>query len=166
MYNLLEYSNNYSMTSGSLLNSYRDKVNDDVNEFNADNYRIDNSKTVTSRSFEYKTKIIGSTPTDKNTLDTEVVVPLKYLNNLWMSLDLPLANCEIVLDLSRSKDCVIYGILRAPEIATNPDVDVLIAGRPATEATNVTFQINSTKLYVSVVTLSINGNIKFLENLK
>ena len=32
MYNLLEYSDNYSMTSGSLQNHYRDEVNDDQDE--------------------------------------------------------------------------------------------------------------------------------------
>ena len=32
MYNLLEYSDNYSMTSGSFWNYYRDEVNDNVNE--------------------------------------------------------------------------------------------------------------------------------------
>ena len=53
------------MTSGSLWNYYRDEVNDDANENNAGNYRIDNSKTVTSKSFEYKTTIIGSTPAEK-----------------------------------------------------------------------------------------------------
>ena len=41
MYNLLEYSNNYSMTSGNLWNYYRDKVDDDANENNdSGNYRI------------------------------------------------------------------------------------------------------------------------------
>ena len=43
MYNLLEYSDNYSMTSASLWNYYRDEVNDAANE-DAANYRINNSK--------------------------------------------------------------------------------------------------------------------------
>ena len=53
MYNLLEYSNNYSMTSGSLWNYYRDEINDDANE-NASDNRINNNKTIRSKSFEYK----------------------------------------------------------------------------------------------------------------
>ena len=69
------------MTSGSLWNHYRYKVNDDAHENNADSYRINNSKTTASKSFEYKTKLIGSTPADNNTLDTEVVILLKYLSN-------------------------------------------------------------------------------------
>ena len=58
MYNFLEYSDNYSVTSGSLWNYCRDEVNDDANENNADNYGI-NNKTTTNRSFEYTAKIIG-----------------------------------------------------------------------------------------------------------
>ena len=40
MYNLLEYSNNYSMASGSLWNYYGDEVNDDGNEIDDNNNRI------------------------------------------------------------------------------------------------------------------------------
>ena len=54
--NLLEYSDNYSMTSRSLWNHYRDEVNDDTNENNPDNNKINNNKTITSTFFEYKTK--------------------------------------------------------------------------------------------------------------
>ena len=50
MYNLLEYSQNYSMTLGSLWNYYRDKI-DDV---------YDNAPD--GKSFAYKIKIVGSTP--------------------------------------------------------------------------------------------------------
>ena len=102
MYNLLEYSKNYSMTPGDLWNYYTDEVNYDANEINADNYRIYNSKTVASESFKCKTKAIWSKPANNNDnnndnnnnnnnhhhnnnnnnnkLDTEVVVLLKYLS--------------------------------------------------------------------------------------
>ena len=43
MQNLLEYSDS-SMASGSLWNSYRDAVNDNVNENNNDSYRVNNKK--------------------------------------------------------------------------------------------------------------------------
>ena len=57
MYNLLEYSDSYSMTSGSLWSYYRDEVNDYDNENdNANNNRINKNKTITSKSFECKTK--------------------------------------------------------------------------------------------------------------
>ena len=68
MYNLVEYSENYYMTSGSLWNHYISGINDDVNENNDPrNCRINNNKTTTSKSFEYNTKVIGNTPTKNNT---------------------------------------------------------------------------------------------------
>ena len=45
MYNLLEHSNNYSMTSGSLWNYYRDEINYSVIEINNDGNKINKSKT-------------------------------------------------------------------------------------------------------------------------
>ena len=90
IYNLLEYSDNSSMTSGSLWNYYRDEVNDDPKEKNAANCRTDN-KTATSNSLEYKTKVIQSTPAIVSRVDTKVVVPLKYLSNFSRSLDLSLS---------------------------------------------------------------------------
>ena len=84
MYNLLEYSQNYSMTLGSLWNYYRDKI-DDV---------YDNAPD--GKSFAYKIKIVGSTPEkarnegDENRppipiLNFEVNIPLKYLITLEIS---------------------------------------------------------------------------------
>ena len=69
------------------------------------------------------------------TLSVEVTIPLKYLSNFWRFLDLPLINCEIELDLSWTKDCVL--------IEQNNNI------------TRVSFAITSTKLYVLFVTLSI-----------
>ena len=56
MYNLLEYSKNYSKTSGSLWNYYRDEITDETNDDNGPNKNVINSK-----SFKYKTSITGST---------------------------------------------------------------------------------------------------------
>ena len=55
MYNFLQYSNNYFMTSGSLQNYYRGEVNDAANEIIA-NYRANNNNKTTNIFFEYKTK--------------------------------------------------------------------------------------------------------------
>ena len=110
LYNLLEYSDNYSVTSGNLQNYHRDNVNDNENENNAGNKRINNNKTITSDYFKYKTKLIGCTPDDNNILDAEVVVPLKYSSKFWRSLDLSLINYEIEVDLSWSKECIISKI--------------------------------------------------------
>ena len=132
MHNLLEYSHNYSMISESLWNYYRDEINDHVNE-NDDNNKMNNSKIMTSKSFEYKTKLVERTPTINNMLDAENVIPLKYLSNFWRSLDLPLINCEIELVLSWSDKCVIsetsrtwgaVGILPVQQVAAAPTVTI------------------------------------------
>ena len=94
MYNLLEYSDIYSMTSGGLWYYYGDEINDYANE-NDNNNKINNNKTITSKSFKYKAKLIGSMPNDNNILDADVVVSLKCLSNFWRSLDLLLINGEI-----------------------------------------------------------------------
>ena len=56
-YNWLEYSDNYSVISGSLQNVYRDEINYDATRNNASANKIKNKKTTTSKSFEYKKKI-------------------------------------------------------------------------------------------------------------
>ena len=50
-------------------------MNGEANENNADNFGIDNSNARTNKSFDCKTKIIGSSPDDNNTLDTGALVP-------------------------------------------------------------------------------------------
>ena len=92
MYNLIEYSDNYSKTSGSLWQYYKDDPNDNIAD---------------SESFKSKVKITGKTPDDGNTKDVEITVPLKYLSNFWITLEMPLINCEVSLILTWSKNCVI-----------------------------------------------------------
>ena len=64
IYTLLEYSDNYSMTSRSLWNYYRLEENDDENENDNANNRINSNKTIISKTFQYIAKIIGRTPND------------------------------------------------------------------------------------------------------
>ena len=53
------------------------------NEKNATGYyRIINNKMTAIRCFKYNTNKIWGATTDNNTLDAEIVVPLKYFNNL------------------------------------------------------------------------------------
>ena len=92
MYNLIEYSDNYSKTSGSLWQYYKDDPNDNIAD---------------SESFKSKVKITGKTPDDGNTKDVEIIVPLKYLSNFWRTLEMPLINCNISLFLTCSSTCVI-----------------------------------------------------------
>ena len=97
------------MTLESLENFYRDELNDDANENNAaDNYRINDIKTVKSKSFEFKRNIIGSTLDNNSILNAEVAVPLKCLSNFLRSLDLPLINSKKKLDLSMVN--ILYNI--------------------------------------------------------
>ena len=90
MYNLIEYSNNYSKASGSLWQYYKDEPSDDMED---------------SKLFSPKVKVTGKTPNDGNTKDVEIIVPLKYLSNFWRTLEMPLINCEVNLILTWSKDC-------------------------------------------------------------
>ena len=85
------------------------------------------------------------------------------MSNFWRSLDLPLFNCEIKLDLSWSKKR-LSEISRTAALAGDPDANlpVLIVE----EAEKVIFRVFSNNLYVSVVTSSISDNIKILENIK
>ena len=92
MYNLIEYSDNYSKTTGSLWQCYKDDPNDNLTD---------------SESFKSKVKITGKTPNNGNTKDVEIIVPLKYLSNFWRTLEMPLINCEVNLILTWSRDCVI-----------------------------------------------------------
>ena len=66
-------------------NYYSDEINDDANENNAANNRINNNKTITSKSFEYKIKLIRSMPNDNNPLDAEITTETK--NNLDYLID-------------------------------------------------------------------------------
>ena len=143
MSNLLEYSGNYSMTSGSLLNYYRYKINDDRNG-NTNNDRINNNKTATSKSFKYKTKLIGSTPNKNNILDAEVVVPLKYLSVFGDLLICHWFNYEINLDLRWSKNCVISEISKAFR-AVDPNAH-LVAHEVERTTIWATSQINNANL--------------------
>ena len=103
MYNLLEYSKNYSKTTGSFWNYYRDEPNSGLGgNTNNVNYSIKYSK-----SFDYKTNITGKLEGNNTEKKIEIVVPLKHLSNFWRTLDMPLINCEINLILTWSENCVL-----------------------------------------------------------
>ena len=68
MYNLIEYSDNYTKTTGSLWQYFRDEP-------------VADDDTEDSESFKSKTKITGKTPNNGNEKDVQIMVPLKYLSN-------------------------------------------------------------------------------------
>ena len=138
MYNLIEYSDNYAKSTGSLWQYCKDipsrNINDEIIIFDANNL---------TDSFKFKVKITGQTGND-GTKDVEIMVPLKYLSNFWRTLEMPLTNCEINLILTWSLTCVLVSTVNQNQAAT--------------------FAITDTKLYVPVVTLSTQENNKFFNN--
>ena len=75
MYNLIEYSDNYAKTTGSLWQYCKDipalVANNEITNFTGDNL---------TDSFKFKAKITGETG-NNGTKDVEIMVPLKYLSN-------------------------------------------------------------------------------------
>ena len=94
MYNLIEYSDNYSKTSGSLWQYCKDIPAADNN-----NPIINFAENNFTDSFNFKVKITGQTG-DVGTKNVEIMAPLKYLSNFWRTLLMPLINCEINLILT------------------------------------------------------------------
>ena len=125
MYNLIEYSDKYSDTSGSLWQFKRDEItnNADVSNDNAP-------------SFKHKANLIGNTENNGTKNGVKAAVPLKYLSNFWRSLEMPLINCKVELSLKWYQRCLLNA------------------------ATTATFRITDAKLYVPIVTSSIEDNSK------
>ena len=128
MHNLIEYSDAYWKTSGSLWQCYRDKP-DRKNNGEITDYSDNNNNA----SFKCKQQPTGQTR-NHGIKDVEIMVPLKYLSNFWRTLEMPLINYEISLQLKWSKKCT------------------LVASTVNNE--NPSFQVTYTKLYVAVVTFT------------
>ena len=87
MYNLIEYNDNCSDTSGSLWNFKRDEIAEDADLTIND-----------ASSFKYKAELIDDAVADGGNRKIEnvnIAVPLKYLSSFWRSLEMPLVNCKI-----------------------------------------------------------------------
>ena len=150
MYNLIEYSDNYVDSSGSLYQFKRHEspMNDAANP---NNVALDNST-----SFKYKTSLLGRATdadgNDRSLKNTKIVVPLKYLSNFFRSLEMPLINCKIHIELNWNNNCVMY-------------VADTYAGGDNVNNRETTFKITSTKLYVPVVTLSAKDIVNLTKKL-
>ena len=134
MYNLIEYSDNYQDSSATL---YQYKQ-DEPPETNA----INDLTTDNSSSSKYKVSLLGNLVDANNIarINVKVVIPLKYLSNFSRSLEMPLINCKIKLNLTWKKECVL-----------------------SNQNSAAVFIINVTKMYVPVVTLSKEDNKDFIE---
>ena len=117
MYNLIEYSLNYSETTGRLYFYSKDEViNFNFHFTNNDNFK----------PFEYNAKLLGNPVAQLNRnhanaiLKTATIgVPLKYLSNFWRSLEMSLINCKAELKLKWTKHCVLSA-------AGNDNVNMMI----------------------------------------
>ena len=150
MYHLIEYSDNYADSSESLYQFKRDEspANDARNPLNV---ALDNSI-----SFKYKVSLLGkATDADGNYRSlkiAKIVAPLKYLSNFFRSLEMPLINCKIHLELNWNNNCVMYG------------ADTYAGGDNANNR-ETTFKMTSTKLYVPIVTLATRDNVNLTKQL-
>ena len=143
--------------TGSLWNYYRDEPN-----CSADYDNITHS-ILNSESFDYKANFMenGVTHNNLTKTDVKVVVPLKHLSNFWRSLNIPLINCEVELVLTWFKNCVLIDkSTREANYAVDPNVYEI------GNSENAIFKVTDKKLYVPVVTLSKENDIKLLEQLK
>ena len=135
MHNLLEYSDNYQNLTGSLYQFKRD-------EPPGNNANVGNDTT----SLVYKSKRIKGTNNNNNVNNVKLIVPLKYVSKFFRSLELPLVNCKIDLELTWHKDC-------------------MISSANAAAVQVVSFMIRDTKLCVPVVTLSTKDNTNLTKQL-
>ena len=88
--------------------------------------------------------------------EVKLPIPLKYLGNFWRELNIPLISCEVSLELKWDKNCIITSLEQRDIGGGNRD----------NAPTGATPSITDRKLYVPVVTLSKDDEIKLLTNLK
>ena len=135
VYNLLQYSSNYSDKTGSL---WFYSKNEALN-FNTD---IGNNNNF--KSANYKGKLLGNTVADGNNRilkNVKIAAPLKYLSNFWRSLEMSLINCKVELKLRQTKYCALPAV----------GVDNADSNNNVNSNNNI-FTIKGTKLHVPVVT--------------
>ena len=137
MYNVIEYRDNYSKTSGSLWQYWKD-----IPAVNNNNAIVDFTHNNLTDSFNFKVKMTGQTGND-GTKNVEIMVLIKYLSKFWRTLERPLINCEVNVILTCSENCVVV----STDVADQ----------------NTTFAITDTRLYVPVITLLQQDNLKLLQ---
>ena len=97
-------------------------------------------------SFKYKSNLIGDTVANganRKKEGVKIIVPLKYISNFWRSLEMPLINCKVELSLEWYENCIL-----------------------SSAGTAAIFTITDTKLYVPVVTLKTEDNVKLSKLLR
>ena len=103
MYNLIEYSDNYSDTSTRLWQFKRDETPANNADLTINNFR----------TFKYKAALVGKAAdahndnTNSSVKNAKIVVPLKCLSNFWRLFEMPLINCKVHLELNWIEDCIL-----------------------------------------------------------
>ena len=92
-----------------------------------------------SESFKFKSEIVDNT-NNAGVLNAKIDVPFKYFSNFWITLEMPLINCEI----KRILTCSANWLISVGNIA-------------------ITFAITDTERYFTVVNLLTQDNIKLLK---
>ena len=87
MHNLIEYSNIYVETSGSLWQYGKNDPNDNI---------------TYSESFKFKSSFTNDSG-NVSTENAEIAVQLKYLSNFWRNLELQLIIVRLMLTWSTNK---------------------------------------------------------------
>ena len=95
-----------------------------------------------SISFKFRQLITGQRGKG-STKDIKIMVPSKYVSKFWRTIEIPLINCKLCLQLKWSKDTAGTGANQVPEI-----------------------KITYAKLYIPVVTFLTQDNIKLLKQLE
>ena len=100
-----------------------------------------------SQSFKYKAALLGKTAdavnnTNSSVKEAKIVVPLKYLSNFWRSLEMPLINCKVHLELNWIEDCILSSAVNSAK-----------------------FEIADAKLHVPIVTLPTKGSVNLTKQL-
>ena len=131
MYNLIEYSDNYSDSSESLWGFKRDEMQMWLMAIMLFDLIKKQTLLVILKQMEQK--------------GVKIAVPLKYLSNFWRLLEMPLVNCKVELSLKWIENCVLT---------------------TATNANKTAFEITDAKLYVPIVTLSIEDNEKIIKTIR
>ena len=96
-----------------------------------------------SQSFKYKAAFSGKTAhavgnTNSSGKGAKIVVPLKYLSNFWRSLEMPLINCKVYLELNWIEDCILSSAGNSPKFTiTDTKLHVPIVSLPTKDSANL-----------------------------
>ena len=149
LYNMLEYSDNYADTTGSLYQYKRLEQNKGNND------ALENLIVADSSSFKCQSRLFQKQLTTRNSVtvaanidpnfnashkvwkNIKITVPLKYISNFFKLLELPLINTKLYMELNWTKYSVLSSINQ-----------------------HSIFQITKGELYIPVVTLNTENNKK------